>query len=198
MTLNRVPALPGRIAIVDPKTGYPTTQFMRWWQENIQQSVNALVSVAQAQAAADAANAAADAANEAAASVTASTDIANSYPEGVAIGATDAGGSTTVTISAHNRVYASGTSVAVNGGTITGLAYSTSYWIAYDQPSRSGGAVTYQAFTTSQGNGVNNPDRHFIGALTTPDAGGLDTNGAPSQPPGGVDPPEFDGGALPP
>ncbi len=153
--------------------------------------------IAAAQAAAAAANAAADAANAAAESVTAATDLANSYPEGVSISATDAGASVTITISAHTRVYAGGTSVAVDGGVLTGLAYSTNYWIAYDQASRLGGAVTYVAYTTSQGNGVNNPDRHFVGAVVTPDAGGLDNDGIPSLPPGGVNPFVIDGGDIP-
>jgi hypothetical protein len=178
--------------------------FQRWWQrtmEAIESNFNALAdtvaAVAAAQAAADAAELAAAAAVTAADTVASAAELANSYPEGVSISATDAGASVTVSISAHNRVYASGTTVAVNAGNLTGLAYSTSYWIAYDQASRAGGAVTYVAYTTSQGNAVNNPDRHFVGAVATPDAGGLDNDGVASLPPGGVNPLALDGGDIP-
>jgi hypothetical protein len=190
--------LPGSVQLVDPKTGLPTPFFLRYFNDTVVAAIAGLADSANAQAAADAANAAAEAANEAAVSITTTTELANSYPEGAAISATDAGSDVTITITSHNRVYAGGTSVAVDGGTLTGLSYATDYWIAYDQASRAGGAVVYVAYTTTQGNGVNNPDRHFVGALTTPEAGGLDNDGVISLPPGGVLPRNLDGGELPP
>ncbi len=94
----------------------------------------------------------------------------------------------TIAISAHTRIYGDGTSVAVAGGTLTGQPYSTSIWVAYDQPSRAGGAVSYQAFLTVQGNGAGDPDRHFVGAVATPAAAAPPVDGLPVIPPGGVIP----------
>lgn len=175
----------------------PDPRTVRQFEQLLSDFVDVAEAVIAAQAAADAANAAAAAADAAAVAVTEATDLANSYPEGVALEASDAGADVTITISAHDRVYASGTTVPVDGGVLTGLAYSTSYWIAYDQASRTGGAVTYVAYTTSQGNGVNNPNRHFVGAVVSPDAGGLVNDGQPSLPPGGVNPFVVDGGDIP-
>jgi hypothetical protein len=197
MALKTPSQLPATVAMIDPATGYPTPFFLRYFNENVVATVASLTSAANAQAAADAANAAAAAADAAAASVTAATDLANSYPQGASISASDAGADVTVTISAHTRVYAGGTTVAVDGGVLTGLLYNTNYWIAYDQASRSGGIVPYVAYLTTQGNAVNDPDRHFVGALQTPEAGGLDEDGVISLPPGGVNPRNLDGGELP-
>jgi hypothetical protein len=157
--------------------------------------------IAAAQAAADAANAAAAAADAAAAAadaaalaaqgtadqVQAESSLANSYTTGLTITATDAGANVTIAMSSHTRIYGDGTSVSVNAGNVTGLAYSTSYWVYYDQASRAGGAVTYQASTSIQGNGTA-PDRHFIGAVTTPAAAAPPTDGNPVRPPGFADP----------
>lgn len=173
----------------------------RWWQsvvEAIETSFNDLDSavalIAAAQAAADAANTAAAAADAAAIAaqgvadtVAADSALANSYTTGLTITATDAGASATITISAHTRVYGDGTSVAVSGGSLTGLAYSSSFWVYYDQPSRAGGAVTYASSATAQGNGTA-PDRHFVGAVTTPAALGGPVGGNPVRPPGFAEP----------
>jgi hypothetical protein len=175
--------------------------FQRWWQrtiEAIESNFNALANtvalIEAAQAAADAANAAAEAANTAAETaqtaadnVEASSALANSYTTGLTITATDAGSNVTITISAHTRVYGDGTSVAVSGGSLTALAYSTAYYVFYDQASRAGGAVTYQSSTSIQGNGTA-PDRHFVGAVTTPAALGGPVGGNPVRPPGFAEP----------
>jgi hypothetical protein len=157
--------------------------------EAIESNVNALAStvslIEAAQAAADAANAAAAAANTAAENVEASSALANSYTTGLTITATDAGSNVTIAMSAHTRVYGDGTSVSVNSGNVTALAYSTDYWIFYDQASRLGGAVTYQASTSIQGNGTA-ANRHFIGAVRTPAALASPQTGNPVLPPGGV------------
>lgn len=193
----RLQRLQSNFKIANPD-GTPTNAMILFWQNTMQRIEDSVNGVAEALAAAAAADAAAANANAAAESVTEATELANSYPQGASISAADAGADCTITISAHNRIYAGGTSVAVDGGVLTGLAYNTSYWIAYDQASRAGGAVTYVAYTTTQGNAVNNPDRHFVGALTTPEAGGLDEDGVISLPPGGVNPRNLDGGELPP
>lgn len=184
--------------------GTATFDFQAKWQavmEEIENSVNAVIdaqnaadaanaaaaaadaAATAAQAAADGAQIAADNAQTAADDVTAQTAIANSYVSGVTITATDAGASATINISAHTRYYADGTNVAVNGGSVTGLAYSTLYFIYYDQPSRAGGAVTYQA-TTTGATAAQLGDRHTVGSVTTPAAAAPDNTGDFVYPPG--------------
>lgn len=195
MTL-RLPRLAANFAIANPN-GTPTNAFIQWWQGAVQQietSVNniqaALDAAAAADAAAVAANAAAVAADAAAVGaqgvadqVQADSSLANSYTTGLTITATDAGANATITISGHNRVYGDGATVAVTGGTVTALAYSTGYWVGYTQASRAGGAVTYTASTSIQGNGTS-ADYHFVGAVTTPAAAGGPIGGNPVLPPG--------------
>lgn len=184
------------VAIVD-RNGVPTLQEQAREQRNLEAIENAVNAVIAAQNAADAANAAAATANAAAATAqtaatnaqtaaddaTATTAIANSYVTGVTITATDAGANVTISITAHTRVYADGTSVSVNAGNITGLAYSTTYYIYYDQASRAGGAVTYQA-TTSSTTAAQLGDRHTVGSVTTPAAAGPPETGDFVLPPG--------------
>lgn len=161
---------------------------------NIESVVNAqggiLDAITAAQDAADTAHAAADAANTAASNaqtaadtVTADASLTNSYVTGLTLQGTDAGSDATVTISGHTRVYGDGTSVSVTGGNVAGLAYSTPYYIYYDQASRAGGAVTYQA-TTSQSTAAQTGDRHLVGLVTTPAALGGAVNGDGVLPPG--------------
>ncbi len=175
--------------------------FQAKWQtvmENIESSVNAVID---AQNAADAANAAAAAADAAAAAAdaaassaqTAADDassasaLATSGTSGLTITATDAGANVTITISAHTRVYGDGTSVAVTGGSITALAYSTAYYIYYDQASRAGGAVTYLT-TTVQATAAQTGDRHSLGSGTTPAAGAGPVAGNRNLPPRVIEP----------
>lgn len=140
-----------------------------------------------AQAAADAANAAAAAAQDTADNIEAAAELGDSYVSGITITATDAGANATVTISAHTRHYPQpdGTTVdvAVNGGSVTALAYSTTFFIFYDDAGRAGGAVTYQA-TSSESTAAQIGARHTVGAITTPAAAGADTGGAYTRPPG--------------
>lgn len=186
-----------RVANAD---GTVTDQFQAKWQsvmENIEESVNAVID---AQNAADAANAAAAAADAAAAAAQTAADTANTAAEtaaadsslassgvsGLTMTATDAGADATITISAHTRIYGDGTSVAVSGGTVTGLAYSTGFFVYYDQASRAGGAVTYQA-TTSAATAAQTGDRHSLGAVTTPAGGAGPIDGNVNLPPGVVE-----------
>lgn len=192
----RMDRLDRDVAIVDGE-GKPTFQFQRKWQDTVEALVDAITlladavtAVEDAQTAADAANAAAAAADAAAVAaqtaadtVTADSALANSYVTGLTLTATDAGASVTLTISAHTRVYGDGTSVAVSGGSVTGLAYSTDYRIYYDQASRAGGAVTYAA-TTSITTAAQTGDRHSVGAVPTPAAAAPPETGTPVFPPG--------------
>lgn len=113
--------------------------------------------------------------------------IQNSSNVGGAPTATDAGdGTATITIPAHQRNYAD-RSVPVDGGTLAGLTLATLYYVYYDDPSRAGGAVTYQA-TTNYGAAflsVAQPARHFVGSVSTPGAGEPPSDGGGATPPGG-------------
>jgi len=199
VTPIRIPALQASRAIVD-KDGRPTAELTRWLNDafrglgNNANAVNqALAAAGIALAAADAATAAAaaaegaaDGAETAAGQAAAATALANSYVTGLTISAADAGGSSTVTISSHTRVYATTptTSVAVTGGVIPGLTPSTQYYFYYDQPSRAGGVVTYQA-TTNNADVAQINDRHSVATVMTPAPAGPPNNGGGVRPPGG-------------
>jgi hypothetical protein len=157
----------------------------------IETQINDILDV---QAATDAANAAAAAADAAAAAaqttaddITSSNALANSFVTGATITATDVGSDVTITISAHTRKYpqpdGSTVDVAVSGGSLTARAYSTTYYIYYDDPSRAGGAVTYQS-TTSQATAAQIGDRHTVGGVATPAALGAAKTGGYTSPPG--------------
>lgn len=166
--------------------------------ENIEASVNSLIDVENAtqaaQAAADAADLAAAAATTAASTAQTAAEgaseassLATSGTSGLTMTATDAGTDATINISAHTRVYGDGTSVSVSAGSVTGLSYSTAYYVYYDQASRAGGAVTYLA-TTSQATAAQTGDRHSLGGQTTPAAAAGPVTGKPNLPPGVVEP----------
>lgn len=139
---------------------------------------------AAANAAATAAQTAADNAADAAEDANANTALIGSYPSGVTMTGKDVGASATVDVSAHTRTYADGSpSVSVSAGSVTGLAYSTLYYVYYDQPSRAGGSVTYVA-TTSETTAAQTGARHLVGKVTTPAAAAPDTGGFYVRPPG--------------
>lgn len=105
----------------------------------------------------------------------------------VVIGATDAGSTATITVSAHQRTYIDIPAVAVAGVTMTGMPYGVRYWLYYDDPQRLGGAVSYVA-TTAYADAFQSaahPARHYVGDVTTPVAGGGPTGGGGATPPGG-------------
>lgn len=202
----KLPRLGAGLAIIDTQTGKATKEFTRYWNEfagNIETAVNGLAdavdAIAAAQAAADAAQTAADTAQAAAVAAQASADaaqgtgdavgsaasLANSYPTGLSITGHDNGVDADIIISGHDRVYGDGSSVSVTGATIT-RNYSVGFWIYYDDPTRAGGAVTFQTVTTYEDAFASpaNPDRHFVGAITTPAALDPDTDGQPALPPG--------------
>jgi hypothetical protein len=181
--------------------GMVTIDFQAKYQRTMEAIEDALNSVIAAQNAADAANAAAAAAETAAGNAQTAADnaqnaaegagaassLATSGVSGLTMTATDAGANATITISAHTRIYGDGTSVAVSGGSITGLAYTTGYYVYYVQPSRAGGAVTYQA-TTNLATAAQTGDTHSLGAVTTPAAAGGPIGGNNNLPPGVQEP----------
>ena len=204
MTL-KLDRLNNAVGIVD-NAGRPTVQFQILMQrafERIEAAINDLATtvaaVAAAQAAADAANTAADAAQTAADSAqaaavaaqavaddaTETSALAPSGVTGLTLTASDAGSNATITISAHTRVYGDGSQVSVNSGSVTGLAYSTAYYVFYVDASRSGGAVTYQA-STNAADAAQIGDVHSLGTVTTPAALASPNPGKPNLPPGVV------------
>ena len=116
----------------------------------------------------------------------AGVSLLGSYP----VGAILAGVASTgiATVSDHRRYYAIGAGpVEVSGGLVASLAYGADYWIYYDQVSRAGGAVSYQATTTYSDAFANHdaPNRHFLGALRMPASStAANTAGKLALPPG--------------
>lgn len=186
MTL-RLPRLNSTDPIVDDSQR-PSFVFQRFWQsamlaieEAFDAQALAIEAIAAAQAAADNANAAAEVAQEAATTATATTAVATSYivPDGVLTAAP-----LIITVAAHTRYYADGTSVAVSGGTVAATGTGDTDYVFYDQPSRAGGSVTYQVSTTAPAQTVS---RHVVGAVTIP-ASGSTLGGKGPQRPGEVQP----------
>lgn len=89
----------------------------------------------------------------------------DSVQSAAALSASDAGGTATITVAAHNLVTPSGT-ISYNGGSITGLAFSTQYFVYADDPTYAGGAVTYQS-TTTKTDIAGNVGRYYVGYITT-------------------------------
>lgn len=106
--------------------------------------------------------------------------ISGSHTEpSIVLSAADVGTTVTITIAAHTRRYGDETGLAVAGGTVTLLSFSTPYAVYYDDVGRSNPAPTYHATSTVK-QGANNyvPGRHFVGELTTPaDGAGATTGG---------------------
>lgn len=210
MAAPRLERLQRAVSIVDG-SGLPTVQFQLFWQRTAEAIEGALASITDvnasqqelldqiaevlgitetlneavvaAQQAADAANLAAGNAQGAADTAESNSSLATSGTTGLSIGAADAGTNVTVSISAHSRIYGDGTTVAVSSGSITGLAYSTTYYLYYNDPTRAGGAVTFQA-TTNQADAAQIGDVHSLGAVATPAAAAPPSAGRPNLPPG--------------
>lgn len=183
--------------------------FQIWWQqvlEALRSEFGGLEAAIAAQDAADAAQLAADdAAASAATATTAATtagtaaaaaqttadditeaDALNkSWVTGATITATDAGTDVTITISAHTRHYPQpdGTTVdvAVSGGSLTGRAYSTRYFVSYTDAARAGGAVTYVSSTTEP---AQIGDVHVVGESPPIAAADPPASGGTVRPPG--------------
>ena len=99
----------------------------------------------------------------------------NSLQSAIPLTADDVGSDATITIASHNIVYDGGT-LAYSAGSITGLAFSTEYFVYADDPTKAGGAVTYVS-TTTRTDLTANVGRYFVGRVTTPADGGGGTSG---------------------
>lgn len=117
---------------------------------------------------------------------TTSGAVATSFAIGLTLTTEDDGD---IVISNHTRRYTDGhPDVAVTGTTIaSGLAAGTFRAIAYDDPDRLGGAVTYQLFADDLDARVSptNPARHYMGYVIVPTAGSPPAEGEGPTPPGG-------------
>lgn len=164
-----------------------------WWQqvvEAIEGQVNDILAVqADIIAAMNAANAAQADATESARQAARIASYPN--PGAAILHAADVGTDVTITVDAHTRVYPVKGSVdvpdvAITGGTITGLAFSTRYYVYYDDTTLADTTPTFLATTSSATAQVGAADgRHFIGYVDTPADGGADTGGTGGGPPGG-------------
>lgn len=175
--------------------------FERYYDQamsSIEQSLNAILEIPDIQAAIQAAQDAADNANAAASNAQAAADgsaaessIVNSYVQYGAGSPLSVDSAGNVTIATHQRVYGDPTlnpSVSVTGGSIsTAAAAGSVVRIYYDDPSRSGGTVTYLFTIDPAAPPVQGGDRHSVGAVTVPATG--TTPGNPVRPPGYVDAP---------
>lgn len=175
--------------------GRPSPVFLRFINGAIRSLKNGVNSLIDVQNAVDAANAAAAAATMAAAAstsaaanaaaATAATTreqaLVNSYiePDSV-LGASR----TTITIAAHTRYYADGTSVAVSAGTVPASAPGDTDYVSYVDPTRAGGSVSYIASTMQP---TQTGDTHVVGAVMIPPTGTA-TGGTGPRRPGFVEP----------
>lgn len=176
--------------------GNPTVRFMGIWQEAMEKieeafqgltgQVTDLTSIVNRLAAAETL---AQAAKDESASTTSKQDLADSYTNPTSVSTYSNNG--TVNIVAHSRVYPiSGTSVAVNSGSVSGFAEGDYVTVYYNDVGREGGAVTYIGTT----NAVAQTDgRHIVAqgripAAGNPPSGGTSPSGpgyTPIQPEGG-------------
>lgn len=167
----------------------------RYWQtamESIEETLNAILAIPIIQAAVAAAQADADAAQDTATGAIRELARINSYttPTDVLTGQ-DAGANARIVIANHTRVYpVQGAydvpDLAITGTTLTGLAYTTTYYVYYDDPTLANPTpsflTTTSAATAQPGAAAG---RHFVGVVTTPAAGGGNTSGNGGYPPGG-------------
>lgn len=189
------------------KEGRLNLRAQKWLQDALQQiydEVGALAAAQAAEAAAELANTAAETAQMAAdnantAAGTAQTAattaqgaaedaaakqaLASSGVTGLTMLASDEGADASITISAHTRVYGDGATVAVNGGVIAGLSYTTEYFVYYSDLDREGGVVTYQA-STDPDDAIQVGSIHSVGDITTPAPAGPPEPGIAYPPPG--------------
>lgn len=189
-----LPKLQDSISIVE-EDGKPSLAFHRWWQEiaktlegqlnTINSELETLIAAAQTTANTAAANAIATA-REAA--------RINSYPNpGSILTAADVGTTAKITVGNHTRVYPVQGSLDVPDVTmtntpfdITGLAFSTQYWVYYDDSTLASTTPTFHVTTTAANAQVGAAvGRHLVGFITTPADGGANTDGFGGGTPGG-------------
>lgn len=179
----------------------------RYWDEamvKIERTLNAILEIPEiqealqdidtavqnAQNAADNANAAAANAQAATDAQASETSLVNSYVNDFTPPLLTSDSAGVITIANHDRVYGDTSlnpTVAVNGDTLNTMATSGQIVrIYYDDPSRSGGSVTYQWTIDPNPPPVQTGNRHSVGAVEVPATGTVDGNYI--RPPGYVGP----------
>lgn len=88
----------------------------------------------------------------------------------------DAGANATINIASFTMRTSSKGDVSISSGSITALSYGTGYYIYYDDATLTGGSVTFNA-TTTKTTALNGAGRFFVGSITTPISGAIDTIG---------------------
>ena len=199
----RIPRLDARVKIAE-QGGTPSREFHMWWasaanaiEDSFNQLAATIAATAAATAAADVATtaatdatvaatgaqAAADIAQVAASTVGTETTLVNSYVTGASLTGNDNGVTAKIIVSSHTRVYGDGSSLAVTGADITGLAFSTFYYVYYNDATRAVAAPTFLA-TTNAVTAAQKGVTHLVGTITTPADGAANTTGNYIQPPG--------------
>lgn len=185
VTPLRIPNLNQANPIVD-REGRMTTEFARRLNDvfkNIVELLNAIALLPEIQAQLENLDAATQAALDAAAAAAATTEatkreqaLVNSYiePDSV-LTATP----TTISIAAHTRMYADGTSATVNAGTAAATASGDTDYVSYEDPERDGGSVTFVVSTTPP---VQTGNTHVVGAVAIPATGTADGGEGPRRP----------------
>ena len=179
--------------------------FQVWWQQVVevieaQETIQDDLIQGLADAVADIATALSNAGIALDTATAAARELAriNSYTDPTnVLTAADVGSDATITIANHDRIYpVQGTidvpDLAIIGGTLTGRAFSTVYYVYYDDATLADTTPTYVSTTdaaTAQVGAASG--RHFVGVITTPTDGGGGTGGGGGSPPGGG------GGPLP-
>lgn len=190
MSLN-LPSLPA-----GGLTAATSAQQQIWWQqlkdaiETHETAQDQLIAdVLAAQNTANAAQADATAAARETARLTSYTAPTNM------LSAADVGSDATITVAAHTRIYPVAGSVdvpdvSILAGSVTGLAFSTLYYVYYDDTTLADTTPTFVATTniaTAQAGAA--AGRHFVGEITIPADGAGATSGT-----GGGKPPGYGGG----
>lgn len=186
----RLPRIPSGLRIINPD-GTATNTFKQWqddYASRIEASVNAVeLALEAAGIALDAAAAAQAAADDAIAANETITNDQSLINSGVVneVGGFSANAAGVVTVPNHQRLYGDSTlnpTVSVTGAAVaTGALAGDLIYIYYDDPTRSGGAVTYQ-FTSDVENAVQGGDRHSVGVVEIPPSGIM--GGRLTRPPG--------------
>lgn len=184
---DRLPRLQRSVSYFDAQ-GRPTAQMQLHWQrfaERIEQRFTDVESVlAQIQQAQADAAAARQGVNDTNARLDLSASFIN--PVGVLTAASDG----TITIAAHQRVYADATSVSVDAGSVSGFASGAFVTVYYVDAARAGGAVAYQGTTSAVAQSGNT---HIVGQVSIPAAGEVAAPGSGPTAPGYYAPPfEYD------
>ena len=174
----KLPRLRRDITYFD-NSGAATRQMQHFWQktvERIEARFDALNTALEA-------SALAATAVQAAQEVVQQVSLANSWVEPSS--AVTASSDGTVTIAAHTRYYSNTSSVAVNGGSVTGFAPGNYVTVYYNDAARTGGAVSYLGTTgTISQEGAT----HIVGAVPIPAVGQPAEEGFTTWPPGYVPP----------